>query len=173
MGVRANAFKTVGWALEGPGPSSKRSGVLIGEKALRWAVSTCRREFVVAKALIGLLLREAYAVMSPGRSVSNRLQGRAKDSSTLPHICFRQTTGHVIKGLDDGAETSSVGTKGLHRNDVAIFKGSAAGSGNGIVHRSPPIVGTGHTRLLLCLNQRTEISPAPWPQSDDTEAWLR
>ncbi len=61
----------------------------------------------------------------------------------------------------------------LHRNDVAIFKGSAAGSGNGIVHRSPPIVGTGHTRLLLCLNQRTEISPAPWPQSGDTEAWLR
>ena len=61
----------------------------------------------------------------------------------------------------------------LHRNDVAIFKGSAAGSGNGIVHRSPPIVGTGRTRLLLCLNQRTEISPAPWPQSDDTEAWLR
>ena len=52
----------------------------------------------------------------------------------------------------------------LQLNDVAIFKGSAAGSGRGIVHRSPPIAGTGCSRLLLCLNQRSEVSPAPWPQ---------
>ena len=51
----------------------------------------------------------------------------------------------------------------LQGNDVAIFKGSGAGSGSGIVHRSPPIEGTGCTRLLLCLNQRSEISPSPWP----------
>jgi len=46
--------------------------------------------------------------------------------------------------------------------DVAIFKGRAAGPGSGIVHRSPPIEGTGHTRLLLCLNKRTVTSPEPW-----------
>lgn len=46
--------------------------------------------------------------------------------------------------------------------DVAIFKGRAAGSGSGIVHRSPPIEGTGQTRLLLCLNKRTVTSPEPW-----------
>lgn len=51
----------------------------------------------------------------------------------------------------------------LRDNDVALFKGRAAESGSGIVHRSPPIAGTGCTRLLLCLNQRSEISPAPWP----------
>ena len=51
----------------------------------------------------------------------------------------------------------------LQGNDVAIFKGSGSGSGSGIVHRSPPIEGTGCTRLLLCLNQRSEISPSPWP----------
>ncbi len=50
----------------------------------------------------------------------------------------------------------------LRNDDVAIFKGSCAGPGSGIVHRSPPIAGTGHTRLLLCLNKRSEVSPEPW-----------
>ncbi len=52
----------------------------------------------------------------------------------------------------------------FRNNDVAIFKGSCAGDGSGIVHRSPPIAGTGQTRLLLCLNERSAASPAPWPQ---------
>ena len=46
--------------------------------------------------------------------------------------------------------------------DVAIFKGICAGPSNGILHRSPPIAGTGRTRLLLCLNKRTDVSPDPW-----------
>jgi len=46
--------------------------------------------------------------------------------------------------------------------DVAIFKGRAAGPSSGIVHRSPPIEGTGQTRLLLCLNKWTVTSPEPW-----------
>ena len=49
----------------------------------------------------------------------------------------------------------------LRIHDVAIFKGSCAGTGSGIVHRSPPIAGTGRTRLLLCLNKRSVTSPAP------------
>ena len=57
----------------------------------------------------------------------------------------------------------------LQGNDVAIFKGRAAASGSGIVHRSPPIAGFGRTRLLLCLNQRSEVSPTPWPLSRDGE----
>ncbi|WP_169336742.1 DUF1826 domain-containing protein [Woodsholea maritima] len=40
----------------------------------------------------------------------------------------------------------------LQAHDVAIFRGSSAGRGRGIVHRSPPILGTGQTRLLLVLN---------------------
>ncbi|MBM3515634.1 MAG: DUF1826 domain-containing protein, partial [Alphaproteobacteria bacterium] len=47
-------------------------------------------------------------------------------------------------------------------HDVAIFKGSCAGEGSGIVHRSPPIAGTGRTRLLLCLNTPSAVSPEPW-----------
>jgi len=50
----------------------------------------------------------------------------------------------------------------LRVHDVAIFKGSFTGPSNGIVHRSPPIAGTGRTRLLLCLNKRTTVSPDPW-----------
>lgn len=50
---------------------------------------------------------------------------------------------------------------GLHH--VALFKGSCAGPGSGIVHRSPPIAGTGKTRLLLCLNEPSAASPDLWP----------
>jgi hypothetical protein len=47
-------------------------------------------------------------------------------------------------------------------HDGVLFKGSCAGPGIGIVHRSPPIAGTGNTRLLLCLNKPSVTSPAPW-----------
>lgn len=43
-----------------------------------------------------------------------------------------------------------------------LFKGNSAGPGIGIVHRSPPIVGTGQTRMLLCLNQPSVTSPPPY-----------
>lgn len=54
----------------------------------------------------------------------------------------------------------------LRTHDVAIFKGSCAGPGSGIVHRSPPIAGTGRTRLLLCLNTRSAASPEAWSTRD-------
>ena len=50
----------------------------------------------------------------------------------------------------------------LAPHDVAIFNGCSSASGSGIVHRSPPIEGTGYTRLLLCLNQKSDTSPDPW-----------
>ena len=57
----------------------------------------------------------------------------------------------------------------LRVHDVAIFKGSCAGPGSGIVHRSPPIAGTGCTRLLLCLNKLSAASPVPWPRGAEHE----
>ena len=60
----------------------------------------------------------------------------------------------------------------LRIHDVAIFKGDCAGSGSGIVHRSPPIAGTGQTRLLLCLNKRSAASPEPWPRGVEHETPL-
>ncbi len=56
----------------------------------------------------------------------------------------------------------------LHRfppQAVGVFKGSCAGPGSGIVHRSPPIAGHGETRLLLCLNLPTSASPERWTRS--------
>ena len=63
---------------------------------------------------------------------------------------------------DQKKYTGPVESLGLY--EVAIFKGSRAGSVDGIVHRSPPIAGTGLTRLLLCLNERSAASPKPWPE---------
>ena len=57
-------------------------------------------------------------------------------------------------------------------HDVAIFKGSCAGAGSGIVHRSPPIAATGRTRLVLCLNKRSAASPKPWPKGLEHETPL-
>ncbi|MEM7044838.1 MAG: DUF1826 domain-containing protein [Pseudomonadota bacterium] len=44
------------------------------------------------------------------------------------------------------------------RYAVAVFKGHQ----HGVVHRSPPIAGSGITRLLLCLNERSTASPPLW-----------
>lgn len=57
----------------------------------------------------------------------------------------------------------------LRAHDVAVFKGSGPGSGSGIVHRSPPIAGTGRTRLLLCLNKPSAASPEPWTKGSNTK----
>jgi hypothetical protein len=45
--------------------------------------------------------------------------------------------------------------KHLERFEVGIFKGRHAGNAcvHPPVHRSPPIAGTGTTRLLLCINE--------------------
>lgn len=45
---------------------------------------------------------------------------------------------------------------------VGLFKGNCAPPASGIVHRSPPIAGTGLARLLLCLNLPSTTSPEPW-----------
>ena len=50
----------------------------------------------------------------------------------------------------------------LEQNDIAIFRGNSANAAVGIVHRSPPIEGTGAVRLLLCLNAPSIVSPEPW-----------
>ncbi len=68
---------------------------------------------------------------------------------------------HAEQAIDEQREYEGP-LERLGDGDVAIFKGSDASPNRGIVHRSPPIEGTGLTRLLLCLNQRTDASPEPW-----------
>lgn len=50
----------------------------------------------------------------------------------------------------------------LAPHDVALFRGCGTTPGQGILHRSPPISTTPQTRLLLCLNRPSEVSPADW-----------
>lgn len=45
---------------------------------------------------------------------------------------------------------------------VALFRGDPNDSGQGMLHRSPPVAGTDITRLLLCLNQPSAVSPHRW-----------
>jgi len=68
---------------------------------------------------------------------------------------------HAERALHDQTEfTGPLERLGDH--DVAMFKGNRAGPSSGIVHRSPPVAGTGRTRLFLCLNKRSAVSPDPW-----------
>ena len=55
------------------------------------------------------------------------------------------------------------------RHAVGLFKGSRAGDGEGIVHRSPPIEGTGISRLFLCLNLPSMTSPTLWTPAVDAD----
>ncbi|MBB6254140.1 DUF1826 domain-containing protein [Nitrospirillum iridis] len=57
----------------------------------------------------------------------------------------------------------------MPRYAVALFKGHGAGGqvrvgspDEGVVHRSPPIAGTGQARLVLCLNLPSAASPEAW-----------
>jgi hypothetical protein len=64
----------------------------------------------------------------------------------------------------------------LSRGDVAIFRGLQVAGNDGIVHRSPPILASGTTRLLLCLNAPSEASPSPWTNGKGSQArpgWRR
>lgn len=59
-------------------------------------------------------------------------------------------------------DTYSGPIENMVAGDVGIFRGRCAGDGAGIVHRSPPIAGTGETRLLLCLDRPSAVSPPLW-----------
>lgn len=68
---------------------------------------------------------------------------------------------HAAAALRDQKQFSGpIERLGVH--DVALFKGSCAAPASGIVHRSPPIAGSGLTRLLLCFNKPSGVSPQPW-----------
>ena len=68
---------------------------------------------------------------------------------------------HAHKAIDHQKQYSGP-LEQLKLNEVAIFKGKIASETDGIVHRSPPIEDSGKSRLLLCLNKRSEVSPLAW-----------
>src|SRR5690606_36891561 len=120
-----------------------------------------------------------FAFVSGRRHVDIRLETVTTDACRKFHydevplrlvVTYRGPgTQFVPDGHYEEAVTRQTGYDGpmhdLPRFTAAIFKGSQAERG-GVLHRSPPIAGTGETRLLLCLNVPTLVSPPLWqPQS--------
>ena len=124
----------------------------------------------------GLVL--IYASITKSKFVDIRLERISDDSCWKFHRDFVETRlittyrGPATEWVQPQHSKSAIDeqerfmgpVEQLQNNDVAIFKGNGANTGTGIVHRSPPIEGTEYTRLLLCLNQRSEVSPHLWQE---------
>lgn len=124
-------------------------------------------------------LTRAFAAITANETVDIRLEAVSHDSCWKFHrdyVPVRLLTtyrGPATEWIDpahaDAALRAQKEYDGpierLEASDVAIFKGKMAGDAEGIVHRSPPIAGTGQTRLLLCLNSPSDVSPEPWTSS--------
>ena len=118
----------------------------------------------------------AFAEITGDRMVDVRLERVSDNACWKFHRDFVKTrllttyrgpsTEWVLPKYGEKAMQQQLRFKGpiesLAPHDVAIFKGNNNASETGIVHRSPPIEGTCYTRLLLCLNQKSDTSPAPW-----------
>ncbi|MGW8134024.1 DUF1826 domain-containing protein [Sphingomonas zeae] len=66
--------------------------------------------------------------------------------------------GHGTQWLPQGA-TDDAEPRALSAGDVGLFKGRERAGERAIIHRSPPIAGTGEDRLLLVID-------APWPEEE-------
>ncbi|WP_058746700.1 DUF1826 domain-containing protein [Sphingomonas yabuuchiae] len=66
--------------------------------------------------------------------------------------------GQATQWLPQGA-TDDTAPRALAAGDVGLFKGRERAGDRAIIHRSPPIAGTGEDRLLLVID-------APWPEED-------
>ena len=121
-----------------------------------------------------------FAEITQRNTVDVRLQGIRNDSCWKFHRDVVKTrllttyrgpaTEWVKPEYSEQAIADQLSYRGpieqLGEGDVAIFKGSFTTPSSGIVHRSPSIAGTGVTRLLLCLNERTDTSPHPWTEDN-------
>ncbi len=119
-------------------------------------------------------LADIYFHLSNNRDVEMRLETTDEDGCTRFHVdntqlrllCTYQGPG--TEWLSDEQVDHSAQTSGASNNDiirfgepssfapfwVGILKGSSypGNSGQGLVHRSPPIEGSGQIRVLFCLD---------------------
>jgi hypothetical protein len=66
--------------------------------------------------------------------------------------------GQATQWLPQGAQDDKE-PRALSAGDVGLFKGRERAGDRAIIHRSPPIAGTGEDRLLLVID-------APWPEEE-------
>ncbi len=115
---------------------------------------------------------ERFAAIAGSTEVDMRLQCIRHDACKKFHrdharlrliCCYRGPTtewvpaGHGQEALDR-QQAYAGPLNHFPRFAVALFKGHE----QGVVHRSPPIAGTGNIRLFLCLNEPSVVSPPRW-----------
>ena len=121
-------------------------------------------------------LVHAFSIITESELVDVRLEHIDHDSCWRFHtdvVDLRLLTTYLGPGTEwvnpANAEDAIINQKKylgplehLKLAEVAMFKGKKASQTNGIVHRSPPIADSGDSRLLLCLNKKSEVSPPVW-----------
>ena len=172
-----------------PATTLPRERILVRPADFRHAVSellagsdvptSAHREFLISDMDE---LVQAFATICNVVSVDARIEGVSDDACWKFHrdcVEMRLITTYrgpatewVIPEHGEAALSKQRSFPGpiqrLTRGDVAIFKGTKIAGEDGIVHRSPPISGSGTTRLLLCLNAPSNASPRPWAPADHT-----
>ncbi|MCW5733402.1 MAG: DUF1826 domain-containing protein [Enhydrobacter sp.] len=122
-----------------------------------------RREFIADIAL----LARGFAAMAGQADIDLRLEAIDHDSCWRFH---RDHVGYRLNVTYRGAGTQWVSSQHAHRAlrsqrryrgplqelprfSAGLFKGVTRAGERAIVHRSPPVAGSGRTRLFLCLNE--------------------
>lgn len=118
-------------------------------------------------ALLNEILGHArrFAAIQRLDTVSIRLEVIETDACRkfhADHVTARLLTTLVGSGTQwiHGAADPDTPIRQMRTGDVGIFKGRLGADPVGILHRSPPILATGETRLLLAIN------PVPAPGID-------
>lgn len=184
---RAVPSSVYDWLAALPHEVLPRGRVLVGLDQIDSAVESlfeCRQlqEWQAAQSLAQDITRLAllFAATSLSDEVDIRLDVIRHDACQkfhLDNVALRlvttytgESTQYVLPAFSARAlEEQQAYTGPLERlsdQAVAIFKGSRCGSGNGVVHRSPPISDKNQTRLFLCINTPSQASPARWQPND-------
>lgn len=111
-------------------------------------------------------LAARYAALADTDTVQLRLEAIDHDACRKFHtdaVGIRLITTYVGPGtqwIDQSAGGERV--RQLAPGHVGLFKGSAWGDGPGILHRSPPMAGTGRVRLLAVVDAVREDGDGHW-----------
>lgn len=148
-------------------------------EALGNAISQVDARFAAMRELLIIdieMLAQAFAQVAQTRQVDIRLERIEDNACRFFHrdsVHFRLLTtyrGPSTEWVEPEFAQIALRNSGrfclpirrLEDYDVAMFKGSVSAPNRGVVHRSPPISTTGETRLFLCINAPSKVSPEPW-----------
>lgn len=118
------------------------------------------------------VLADRYRAVAGTDVIDLRLEHTTHDACWkfhIDHVKVRLVTTYAGRGTELVPQDSREEARRLQRQyegplqrmsagEVAIFRGGA----EGVVHRSPPIAGTGENRSVLVLNIPSDISPPLW-----------